>query len=443
MHRIAVLLIAVLMMPHELTFAQQRKSRDELVRDDRSSFGSSDAWSYNDLDHAFTAAQQTGKPLLVVFRCIPCLACAQLDQSIVERDFRVQGLLDQYVCVRIVHANGMDLTLFQFDYDQSFAAFMMNGDRTIYGRYGTRSHQTKSDDDVSLEGFAEALEAGLEIHASYPSNQQELKGKQPTTQPIYRTPEQFPRLAKYTSALDYEGKVAASCIHCHQVGETLLASLRDEGRPVPDRGVFPYPHPKILGLIMDPKQRATVKRVESGSTAEHDGIRAGDKVISLAGQPLVSLADMQWVLHNAGNEGTLRAVVQRDSHELTFSLTLAPGWRSRSDISWRATSWGLRRMTLGGLKLDELSAEQRAERQLSDDALALVVSHLGEFGEHAHAKNQGFRKGDVLVSIDGQSQSMRETDVFALLVNRPVGTQIPVTVRRGERSLILNLSTQR
>ena len=79
----------------------------------------------------------------------------------------------------------MDLQLFQFDYDQSFAAFIMNGDKTIYGRYGTRSHQTESEDDVSLEGFAAALEAGLEIHAGYPGNKSQLAGKQPQSQPRY------------------------------------------------------------------------------------------------------------------------------------------------------------------------------------------------------------------------------------------------------------------
>ena len=36
-------------------------------------------------------------------------------------------------------AYGLDLSLFQFDYDQSFAAFLMNADKPIYGRFGTRS----------------------------------------------------------------------------------------------------------------------------------------------------------------------------------------------------------------------------------------------------------------------------------------------------------------
>ena len=49
--------------------------------------------------------------------------------------------MDEFVCVRLVQANALDLTLFQFDYDLTFAVFFMNTDRTIYGRYGTRSER--------------------------------------------------------------------------------------------------------------------------------------------------------------------------------------------------------------------------------------------------------------------------------------------------------------
>ena len=114
--------------------AQEAKTRDELVRDDRANVDALDRWIYNDVGAGFEAAQKTGKPMLLVFRCIPCKACAQLDQSVVEAAPELQELLDKFVCVRVVHANGMDLGLFQFDYDQSFAAFIMNGDKTIYGR---------------------------------------------------------------------------------------------------------------------------------------------------------------------------------------------------------------------------------------------------------------------------------------------------------------------
>ena len=54
---------------------------------------------------------------------------------------------------------------------------------------------------------------------------------------------------------------------------------------MPGRLLFPYPHPKTLGLILDPKEKATVLRVEEKSPAEKAGFRKGDAILTLEGQP--------------------------------------------------------------------------------------------------------------------------------------------------------------
>jgi serine protease Do len=203
------------LVARQSAFAQ---GRDEKVRTDRQTVEADGYWIYNDLGRGLAEARKTGKPLLVAIRCIPCEACAQLDSRIVSRDPAVRKLMDRFVCVRLVHANGLDLSLFQYDYDQSFVAFFLNADKTIYGRFGTRSHQTESHRDVSVEGFAKALSGALALHADYPANRDQLKGKRGSDAAV-ATPEQFPSLrGKYGASLDYEGKVAQSCIHCHQVG---------------------------------------------------------------------------------------------------------------------------------------------------------------------------------------------------------------------------------
>ena len=61
--------------------------------------------------------------------------------------------MEKFVRVRIVQANGMDLSLFQFDFDLTFAVFFMNADRTIYGRFGSRSDFKDALRDISMEGF--------------------------------------------------------------------------------------------------------------------------------------------------------------------------------------------------------------------------------------------------------------------------------------------------
>jgi serine protease Do len=421
-------------------YAQDRETK---VRSDRENVETDGYWIYNNLKVGYGDAKESGKPLLVVFRCIPCEACAQLDSEVVERDEKVRALLDQFVCVRVVHANGLDLSRFQFDYDQSWAAFMLNADGTIYGRYGTRSHQTESENDVSLQGFAKALEKALELHGDYPAVKKSLAAKTGAKAP-FESPEEMPSLAgKYTSKLDWEGKVVGSCIHCHQVGEAQRLVYRQKGAPIPEKVLFPYPHPKSLGLILDPQQAATVKAIEERSPAERDGFRAGDEIVSLAGQPLISIADFQWVLQEAPATGPLPAKVLRDGKQVELTLSLAEGWRRRGDISWRATSWDLRRMTTGGMWLEELSDEERFQMKLPHDKLALKARHVGKYGEHAAAHNAGFRDGDLLVSIDGDETRITESELMTRLVNeKQPGQKITAEVVRDGKRLKLNWPIQ-
>ena len=55
-----------------LLIAQERKTRDTLVREDLQNVVVDGHWIYNDLDVARRQARLTGKPMLVVIRCIPC-----------------------------------------------------------------------------------------------------------------------------------------------------------------------------------------------------------------------------------------------------------------------------------------------------------------------------------------------------------------------------------
>ena len=51
--------------------AAEKKTRDQLVNEDRDALADSTEWIYNDLDAAKAAARKSGKPLFVALRCIP------------------------------------------------------------------------------------------------------------------------------------------------------------------------------------------------------------------------------------------------------------------------------------------------------------------------------------------------------------------------------------
>jgi hypothetical protein len=405
------------------------QDRDAKVRNDRKAFQGSKEWIYDDLDHGRRVASEANKPMLIVFRCIPCQACQEFDDDVARRDPQIRDLIDEFVCVRIVQANRMDLSHFQFDFDQSFAIFLMNPDLTIYGRFGTRSERSEAQ-DISLEGLRKAMTEALRVHRNLRSLKESLAGKQ-VKPSRFKTPRDYPALSeRYRAELDYGGNVAKSCIHCHQIRDAERRLCRSTAQLMPDKVLFPYPDPEVLGLRMDPHELARVTGVTAGSSADHDGFIPGDEIVSLEGQPLLSVADIQWVLHNAPSTGLLRAKVRRDGKIVDRTVTLKEGWR-RGNISWRATTWELRRMGLGGMKLESVDEEQNRESGLSLDRMALRVIHVGEFGEHAVARRAGFRKGDIIVSFDGQVSRMTESELlaYALQRKRP-GDGVSVTVVR-------------
>jgi hypothetical protein len=415
----------------------QNSARDTKVRNDRKAFQDSKDWIYNDLAEGIRVAREAGKPLMVVFRCIPCEACQEFDDDVARRDPIIRDLLDRFVCVRIVQANAMDLDHFRFDFDLSFAVLFLDADLTIYGRFGTRSDRPE-EEDISLHGLRKAMAEALRLHRDAAAIKPSLAGKQ-VKPSRYRTPRDYPSLSKqYKAELDYAGSVARSCIHCHQVRDAERQVYRSAGERFPDDVLYPYPDPEVVGLKFDPEEMAKVERVAPGSSADRDGFRPGDEIVSLDGQPLLSIADVQWVLHNAPATAKLPARVRRSGTIIDLTMTLETGWRP-GNISWRPTTWSLRQMGLGGMKLNDLPDEDRRRLNLAADRLALKADHVGEYGEHAIAKRAGLRKGDVIVAVDGNERRMTESQFLEYTLRRKHrGDTIAVTVLRDGKRMTLS-----
>ncbi|MCH9655426.1 MAG: PDZ domain-containing protein [Planctomycetes bacterium] len=421
------------------------QTREEKVKRDRERVQSSGYWIYNNLQQGFAQAKKTKKPLLVVLRCIPCEECVKLDEDLMEKDPHLKPLMDQFVRVRQISTNGLDLSLFQYDYDQSFAVFLLNADRTIYGRFGTRSHHTLWSEDVSIEALSKAMQGALKLHANYDAIKASLKGKT-GKRPYVASPEKYPMLAgKYRSKINEKKDIVKSCIHCHQIGDAQRDLYLREQKPIPEQILFQYPHPKILGLILDPKQKAVVKAVQPSSIAAEAGFQKGDQILSIAGQPLLSIADVQWVLHHAGEKDQLQAVIDRSGKQRNLTIDLPTGWKRKDDLSWRVSSWPMRRMVLGGAVLEQANPAQRKNAGITaENKMALRIRRLGQYGAHAAAKKAGFKTGDVIISFDGKNELLRETDILAYGVNalKP-GQTTDVTVVRGQKQMHLKLPRQK
>lgn len=417
------------------------KDREAAVRGDKAAMEKDSRWLYNEIDQGFAEARRTGKPLMVVLRCVPCLACMGIDAAVLNAD-ELTPLLDQFVRVRVINANGLDFARFQFDYDLSFSTLFFNGDGTVYGRFGSWRHQ-KNSQETDLAGYRRALEAALEIHRGYPGNRSHLAGKQGPPMP-FQSPVEIPGLAgKYQRSLDWGGKVVSSCLHCHQIGDAIRTQHRQQTGVIPAEWVYPQPAPETIGLRLAQDQVSTVLATVPGTPAERAGFLAGDRIHSFGGQLLVSTADVSWVLHLAPATGSLPVEVERGEGRTTLTLVLPPDWRYEADISRRVGTWGMRAMAFGGLRLEDLSDEERGQAGLGRGGLALRVLHAGEYGLHAAAKNAGFRKGDILVEVDGQNQRLTESAILGRILrdHRP-GERLPAVVLREGARIPLQLPVQ-
>lgn len=353
----------------------------------------------------------------------------------------IRDLLDQFICVRIVKGNTIDLSLFQFDYDLTFAMVFLNAkDRSIYGRFGTRDSVKDAEKDISLAGLRATLEGVLELHQNYESIKGSLAGKQPRPTK-FKTPLDYPALGKkYKNELDFGGQVSRSCIHCHQVRVSELQWRRAQGQAIDDPLAFSHPRPEVLGIKLDSNTRARVKSITAGSAAAKGGLQTGDEIVELDGQPILSMADVQWVLHTAPEQGSVSAKIRRTGQDKKLELPLAADWRKESDLNWRVSTWDLRRMLGGGMVLEEPSAADRTSWGLSADSLALRIRRLGRYGDHAIARKSGFKEGDILTSYNGLRERLTESQLLiAALQSTHPGEQIEATVLREGKSVTVRM----
>jgi len=341
-------------------------------------------------------------------------------------------LMEEFVCIRLIRAENLDLSVFQFDPDLTFAVFFLNADSTIYGRYGSRSDLRDAEREMSLASLRKAMTAALGLHKACPGNARILRAKT-GPQPKFKVLTEYPWVKE-------RRRNTNNCGHCHHMQNAKQNLYRTRRVPMPEHVLFPWPMPDIVGLKMDPQEKAKVLQVAKESAAAKAGFKSGDEIRTVQGQPILSIADVQWVLHNAGQGKTLQAEVLRGGKIHKLTLQLPRDWRRRSNVSWRATTWMLRLLVLGKMKLEDLSSAERRRVGLNESKLALRA-RLVRQGSRAFVA--GFRTGDILVAIDGMTHYMSESDVLIHnLQNKMPGEQVPATVLRGDRRVDLKLPIQ-
>lgn len=310
---------------------------------------------------------------------------------------------------------------------------MMNGDKTIYGRFGRAHPNSKmsrkdSNPNHTVDGMKAALKKALTIHKGYTENPKKwksaLKGKT-GEKPRWKFAEKTPSALKYKRLKVIKpGENQHGCLHCHEVKRTEIDSMLMKGYPIPDKMLWMYPRPQILGLTMDNRKAAQISKVAAGSLADKAGLKVGDEMLTMSKQPLVSIADLIWVLHNFPDKGgPLPVLVKRGSKSLKLKMTLKKNWRRDEDFVWRYRMAGYASWLWIGVSLGE-----------HQNGVLVSGPAPNWFKKYNVEPRRKLRRGDVIIKMDGKTGFSRSDLLAYLMREKKLGSKVRLEVlRKGQR----------
>jgi len=335
--------------------------------------------------------------------------CRKFDEQVVRLE-QIGEVAREFVLVRLLRIAGADLNLFEFDYDLTWAGFLMNAEEKVYGRYGSRD-ASGPDGRLSLAGLRLAMERALDAHR-----------RDPKAKPPRRLSEPL-LVENYPAA---QRRRRQECIHCHQVYEFRRDQLQSQGKWRKDQ-IWVYPLPENVGLTLNVDRGNHVRSVAPASAADRTGVRAGDVLQSVNGFQVASIADVQFGLHRALPDGTIPITWLREGKTITGALDVKPEWR-RTNITWRPSLLDI--LPSLGLFGEDLTGEEKKALGLTEKRLAFRQ----EKRVPKDLRMAGVQAGDIILGIDNQLLEMTmEGFLGHVRRNYLVGEEVTLNlVRNGQ-----------
>lgn len=341
---------------------------------------------------------------------------------------RLAELAQSFVCVRVTDLRTVDLARWRLDFDLTFSALVADAQGRVLHRYGGRD-AASADSFLSLASFEAFVEGALAR-----AQQEAAAGGAP---PPMGAPRRTIEASPAFQARDAQKRV--DCVHCHSVNDFEWRDAVANGRVRPEQR-WPFPDLARLGLEVERDRQRVVARVAPDGPAARAGLAAGDVLAKAGSQPLLTRADLQWVMQQLPAGATSVALeATRDGKPLHVALALADGWKEcdAREYAWRPMKWNLAPAPgFGGKALD---ADAKKALGLEAGAWALQVGYLVDWGEKAatgrSAAAAGLRKGDVVVAVAGESRFDDEPHFQAWFrLTQKAGTTVALeVVRDGAR----------
>ncbi|MGK0185874.1 MAG: serine protease Do [Verrucomicrobiales bacterium] len=351
------------------------------------------------------------------------------DGQVVRPPQAFREIAEDYVCVRIININNVDLSVYPFDFDLTMAVLLANADGSVYHGYGGRTHLSP----MNMASLVEIMQKGLETHANY-----EKAPSPPERKQLQYLPE---TVNKQLSGIM---QPVSGCYHCHYAREASQLLTLKAGEWTPDQ-FWIYPLPERIGIVVDQEKQYRVKNVIPGSAASSEGLQSGDLLQTLNGKKILTKYDIQSVLDKSdGGAVALPYSLLRNDTPVNGQLALDAGWKvgDPKDYSWRVenpfTAHMIKFLPTPGFIGDRLSATELQSLSLPKDRFALRVTKLN-FGPH----QAGIRLGDVILSAGGKSDFQTNRDFYAWCeLMRREGRDIKMQVRRegDDMGMMVSLS---
>jgi Do/DeqQ family serine protease len=174
---------------------------------------------------------------------------------------------------------------------------------------------------------------------------------------------------------------------------------------------------------------ALVASVAQGSAAARGGLRTGDLIISIDGQAVDDSNAFDYRFATKALGGTARLGIVRSGRETTANVTLETAPESAHDELVIGA-----RSPFTGVKVSSISPALADELRLDPSAEGVVVLDVGN---GSPAQNFGFRKGDIVLTVNNQKiASPRDLERATAQQSRVWR----ITIRRGGQQMSVVLS---
>ena len=156
-------------------------------------------------------------------------------------------------------------------------------------------------------------------------------------------------------------------------------------------------------LGLDRARGALVASVTEGGPAEKAGLAAGDIILEFNGKPINEMRNLPRVVAETNIGQKSKLTFWREGKEKTATVEVGElekaedtGLLSKEDKSDSAVSVKGEKIDSVGLTLRSITAQDRADRQISDDIKGAIVDSVENNSE---AAQKGILPGDIIVEI--------------------------------------------